>query len=229
VNIRAQSERLPAVRDSVNGGSSVRIAIVSAFPTDDFERCETGGLEMNPQTRSGDPRNVREGGGACRLSLRRSRSVASAAEEVVRKRGRPCERDQRRRDEQAELLDLHQGHDTEAFSAALFVGTFLIPLSHRTGGVRIPQDAQLIENVRRKASSAASATDEQFIEVDPQTFRVRPHGRDQIGDARIQLAKRVWLDSTRQSVEPCLGARQKECNWCCSTLPREVDRNFRPG
>jgi hypothetical protein len=119
--------------------------------------------------------------------------------------------------------------DNADFSAALFPGTHLIPFAPQTACVIIPQAAQVIKNVRRKASSASSAIDEQFIEVGSQTFRVLPHSRDEIGDARIEIAKCVRLDPTRQSVEPLLGAWQEECNGRRSTLPREVDRNFRPG
>ena len=93
----------------------------------------------------------------------------------------------------------------------------------------IPQDAQFIEDVGRKASSASSPVGEQFIEVGPQRFRVRPHGSDEIGDARIDLAQRVGLDSMRQRVEPFLGIRQENCNRRSSALAREVDRSFRSG
>ena len=77
--------------------------------------------------------------------------------------------------------------------------------------------------------SASSAIDEQFVEVGPQTFCVRPRSRDEIGDACVKFAKRVRLDPIRQSVEPFLGARKKKRNRRRSTLPREVDRDFRLG
>jgi hypothetical protein len=95
--------------------------------------------------------------------------------------------------------------------------------------VIIPQGAQVVKNVLRKATSAVAVIDEQIIEVGPQTFRVPPHGRDEIGDARVEIAKRVRLDPTRYGIEPFLCAWQKECNGSRSTLPREVRRNFRRG
>ena len=79
-------------------------------------------------------------------------------------------------------------NNAKAFSAALFLATFVIPLAHRIGVescLILPQDTQVIKNVWRKASSASSAIDEQFIEIGLQCFRVRPHSRDEIGDARI--------------------------------------------
>src|SRR5439155_21969366 len=91
----------------------------------------------------------------------------------------------------------------------------------------IPKHAQLIANVRRKASSAASAIDEQSIEVGPQTFRILPQGREGISNARIVVAKHVRLDSTRQTLEPFLRARQKKCNGLRSALPSVIDRNLR--
>jgi hypothetical protein len=140
--------------------------------------------------------------------------------------GRRCGRDQRRR-KQAELRDLHQRRCTEALSVALFCGIFVIRIVEHGGSQIIPQHAQVIENVRRKASSAASAVDEQSIEVGPQTFRILPHGREGIGNARIVVAKHVRLDSTRQTLEPFLRARQKKCNGLSSALPSEIDRNLR--
>jgi hypothetical protein len=115
----------------------------------------------------------------------------------------------------------------KAFSAALFLGIFVIQLVEHRGCQIIPQHAQVIENVRRKASSASSAVDEQSIEVGPQTFRILPHSREGIGNARIVVAKHVRLDSTRQTLEPFLRARQKKCNGLRSALPSEIDRNLR--
>ena len=152
---------------------------------------------------------------------------ASEVEEIVREQaGRRCGRDQRRR-KQAELRDLHQRYGTKAFSAELFPGAFGIRVVEQRRCQIIPQHAQVIENVRRKASSAASAIDEQSIEVGPQTFRILPHGREGIGNARIVVAKHVRLDSTRQTLEPFLRARQKKCNGLRSALPSEIDRNLR--
>ena len=152
---------------------------------------------------------------------------ASEVEEIVREQaGRRCGRDQRRR-KQAELRDLHPGHGTKAFSAALFRGIFVIRIVEHRGCQIIPQHAQVIENVRRKASSASSAVDEQSIEVGLQTFRILPHRREGIGNARVVVAKHVRLDSPRQTLEPLLRARQKKSNWRCSALPSEIDRNLR--
>ena len=72
-------------------------------------------------------------------------------------------------------------HNAEALSAALFLAKFVVPLAGRMGMescVILPQDTQVIKNLERKASSASSPIDEQFIEVGPQCFRVRPLSRD---------------------------------------------------
>src|SRR5437870_9841028 len=79
-------------------------------------------------------------------------------------------------------------HNAKAFSAALFLAPFVIPTARRIGARRcviITYDAQVVENVRRKASPAPSPIGEQFIEVGRQSFRFRPHRRDEIGDARV--------------------------------------------
>jgi hypothetical protein len=63
----------------------------------------------------------------------------------------------------------------------LFLAKFVVPLAGRMGMescVILPQDTQVIKNLERKASSASSPIDEQFIEVGPQCFRVRPLSRD---------------------------------------------------
>ncbi|HEY2967705.1 MAG TPA: hypothetical protein VGK75_04985, partial [Casimicrobiaceae bacterium] len=120
-----------------------------------------------------------------------------------------------------------QGHGTKAFNAALFLGVFAIRIIEHRGCQMIPQRAQVIENVRREASSAASAVDEQLVEVCPQTFGILPHGREGIGNARIVVAKHVRLDSTRQTLEPFLRARQEKCNGLRSALSSEIDRNLR--
>ena len=75
-----------------------------------------------------------------------------------------------------------------------------------------PQGTQVIGNFGCKASSVASAIDEQFFEVRLQTFRISPHRRDEIGDARVRLAKRVRSDPPWQGIEPFLRARQKTRN-----------------
>jgi hypothetical protein len=114
----------------------------------------------------------------------------------------------------------------------LFLAKFVVPLAGRMGMescVILPQDTQVIKNLERKASSASSPIDEQFIEVGTQGFDVRPPRGGSIGDARVQFAERVRLDSTRQSVKPFLGVQQKECDRQRLTLPHELERTFRSG
>ena len=74
----------------------------------------------------------------------------------------------------------------------------------------VPQHTQVITNVARKAFSALSPINKQFIEIGTQGARVRPHCGDEIGDARVEFAERARLDSRRQSVEPFLCVRQED-------------------
>ena len=54
---------------------------------------------------------------------------------------------------------------------------FVIRIVERGGRQVMPEHAQVVENVRRKAFSASSAVDQQSVEIGPQTFRILPHGR----------------------------------------------------
>ena len=73
-----------------------------------------------------------------------------------------------------------------------------------------PQDTQVIKNVAWKAFSASSPINKQLIEIGPQSFCVRPHCRDEIGDTRVELAERARLDFRRQRIEPFLCVRQED-------------------
>src|SRR5260221_12300235 len=109
----------------------------------------------------------------------------------------------------------------KAAGAALCPATFVIVFADRIGGTScaiVPQHTQVIANVARKAFSALSPINKQFIEIGTQGARVHPHCGDEIGDSRVAFAERARLDSKRQSVEPFLCVRQEYQERQCLAL-----------